>query len=109
MIADEMSKGLRKLRGHAIGIAQQTGQPYTISLDVKGVNFGTLTAFPNGTLDTTNVRGVNTDLRIRPFRLDGRFIAIREFVVDAFNVEMGLQAVDPDTLVASLGSFVTTP
>jgi hypothetical protein len=109
MIADEMSKGLRKLRNHALDIAQLTGQPYTVSLDVKGVNFGTLTAFPNGTVDTTNVQGVNPDLRIRPFRLDGRFIAIREFLIDAFNGEMGLQAVDPDTLVASLGSFVTTP
>jgi hypothetical protein len=109
MLADEMSKGLRKLRNHAIQIAQQTGQQFTISLDVKGVNFGTLTAFPNGSVDLSNVQGVNKDLRIRPFRLDGALIAIREFFIDAFNGEMGLQAVDPDTLAASLGNFVTTP
>jgi hypothetical protein len=109
MIADEMSKGLRKIRDTALQQAQQTNLPVVATLTVKGVNFGTLTAHPNGTVDTTNVQGVNPDLRIRPFRLDGRFIAIREFLIDAFNGEMGLQAVDPDTLVASLGSFVTTP
>jgi cytochrome c553 len=109
MIADEMSKEMRKIRDNAILVAAASGQPVTATLITKGVNFGTITAFPNGTVDTTNVQGVNTDLRIRPFRLDGRFIAIREFLIDAFNGEMGLQAVDPDTLVASLGSFVTTP
>jgi cytochrome c2 len=109
MIADEMSKGLRKIRDTALQQAQQTGLPVVATLTVKGVNFGTITAHPNGTVDTFNVQGVNPDLRIRPFRLDGRFIAIREFLIDAFNGEMGLQAVDPDTLVASLGSFVTTP
>ncbi|MET0621362.1 MAG: di-heme oxidoredictase family protein [Pyrinomonadaceae bacterium] len=109
MLADEMTKELRKLRDFAIQQAQASQQSFTVSLDTKGVNFGKLTAFPNGTLDTTNVEGVNPDLRIRPFRLDGRFIAIREFVIDAFQNEMGLQAVDPDTLAASLGNFVTTP
>lgn len=109
MIADEMTQGLRKIRKSTIDQAMSTGQTIVASLDVKGVNFGTITVFPNGTVDTSNVQGVNPDLRIRPFRLDGRFIAIREFVIDAFNGEMGMQAVDPDTLVASLGSFVTTP
>src|SRR5215213_11843691 len=109
MLADEMTKELRKLRDYAIQQAQAQGSAFTVSLDTKGVNFGKLTAFPNGTLDTTSVEGVNTDLRIRPFRLDGRFIAIREFVIDAFQNEMGMQAVDPDTLAASLGNFVTTP
>ena len=109
MLADEMTKELRQLRANAIAQAMTQITPVTVSLDTKGVNFGTLTAFNNGTVDTSNVQGVNTDLRIRPFRLDGRFIAIREFLIDAFNGEMGLQAVDPDTLAASLGNFVTTP
>ncbi|MET0647920.1 MAG: di-heme oxidoredictase family protein [Pyrinomonadaceae bacterium] len=109
MLADEMTKELRQLRANAIAQAMAQSTPVTVSLDTKGVNFGKLTAFSNGSVDTSNVEGVNTDLRIRPFRLDGRFIAIREFVIDAFNGEMGLQAVDPDTLAASLGLFVTTP
>jgi hypothetical protein len=109
MIADEMSKGLRKIRNQAILDAQNSGLPVVALLNVKGVNFGSITAFPNGTVNTSNVQGVNPDLRIRPFRLDGRFIAIREFVIDAFQNEMGMQAVDPDTLAASLGNFVTTP
>jgi len=109
MIADEMSGALRKIRDNAILVAQGSGMPVTATLIAKGVNFGSIVAYPNGTVDTSNVQGVNPDLRIRPFRLDGRFIAIREFAIDAFQNEMGMQAVDPDTLAASLGLFVTTP
>ena len=48
-------------------------------------------------VDTSGVRGVNTDLRVRPFFAEGDTTSIREFVVGAFNDEMGLQAVDqPD-------------
>ena len=58
----------------------------------KGINFGTIRAFPNGSVDTTGVRGVDADLRVRPFFAHGGTISIREFVVGAFNAEMGLQA-----------------
>ena len=109
MLADEMSAELRKIRNTAAEQAVSTGVPVYADLAAKGVPFGSIVAHPNGTVDTSNVQGVNADLRIRPFRLDGRFIAIREFVIDAFQNEMGLQAVDPDTLSASLGLFVTTP
>ena len=40
---------------------------------------------------------MDPDLRVRPFFLHGETISIREFVVGAFNAEMGLDAVDPDT------------
>ena len=49
----------------------------------------------NGTVDTSGVDGVDPDLRVRPFFAQGGTISIREFVVGAFNDEMGLQAVDP--------------
>ena len=38
------------------------------------------------------VVGVNPDLRVRPFFAQGGTISIREFLVGAFNAEMGLQS-----------------
>jgi CxxC motif-containing protein (DUF1111 family) len=65
----------------------------------------------NGTCvaNTSEVRGVNPDLRVRPFFAQGGTISIREFLVGAFNAEMGLESPDPDTLAASDGAIVTTP
>ena len=55
------------------------------------------------------MRGVNPDLRVRPFFAEGDTTSIREFVVGAFNDEMGLQAVDNLTTQAAAGARVTTP
>jgi len=62
----------------------------------------------DGQVDTSQVRGVNLDLRVRPFALNGQKISIREFLVGAFNDEMGLQAVDPDLMLAHNGARFTT-
>jgi hypothetical protein len=58
------------------------------------VNFGSITV-RNAVIDNAGVRGVNPDLRIRPFFAQGGTISMREFTNGAFNDEMGLQAVDP--------------
>ncbi len=52
---------------------------------------------------------MNPDLRVKPFFAQGDTISIREFVVGAFNDEMGLQAVDPITIAAAAGQRVVTP
>ncbi|HYH46294.1 MAG TPA: di-heme oxidoredictase family protein [Thermoanaerobaculia bacterium] len=109
MLADEMTSRLRKIRKDAIDQAVFSGVPVTSGLNAKGVSFGTITAFPNGTVNTTGVEGVDPDLRVRPFFHDGRLFSIREFAVGAFNAEMGLEAPDPDLLAASGGGVVTTP
>lgn len=69
--------------------------PVTRNLDTKGVSFGAITAFPDGTVDTSAVQGVDADLRIKPFFAQGETISMREFAIGAFNAEMGIQAVDP--------------
>ncbi len=69
--------------------------PRTVQLVAKGVNFGAITAHPDGTVDTANVHGVDADLRVRPFFHQGGTVSMREFIVGAFNDEMGLQVVDP--------------
>ncbi len=109
MLADEMTADLRKLRDDAIQTAINSGGIAIQPLDSKGIGFGHIIAFPNGTVDTSNVEGVDPDLRVRPFFHDGRLFSIREFAVGAFNAEMGLEAPDADLLVASGGGVVTTP
>jgi CxxC motif-containing protein (DUF1111 family) len=63
---------------------------------------------PNGAVDTTNVRGVDPDLRVRPFFLHGGTISIREFAVGAFKAEMGISSAgDLDLAAAQFGRVVT--
>jgi len=109
MLADEITTDLRAIRANALQQAAQLGQTVTLDLVAKGIHYGRITGFPNGTIDSTQVQGVDGDLRVRPFFAQGKTISIREFVVGALSAEMGLQSADPDTLSASQGADVVTP
>ncbi|MBI3417099.1 MAG: thiol oxidoreductase-like protein [Verrucomicrobia bacterium] len=109
MLADEITSELRAIRDEALAAARASGRPTTRALASKGIAYGSITAAPDGSLDTGAVRGVNSDLRVRPFFAHGGKIAIREFVVGALNDEMGLVASDPDLALAASGSKTTTP
>ena len=109
MLADEITAELRTIRTRAADEARRSGHPVTLSLTGKSIRYGTLTALPDGSLDTSGVRGVDADLRVRPFFSHGGTTSIREFVVGALQDEMGLQAVDPDLAAAAAGGRVTTP
>src|SRR6185436_3215982 len=109
MIADEITSDLRSIRSQAIALARQSGRGVRATMRAKGVDYGFLTVSPSGAVNTSEINGVDTDLRVRPFFLHGETMSIREFLVGAFNAEMGLEAFDPDTLAASRGSRVVTP
>ncbi len=109
MLADEITAELRAIRAGAVADARQSGRPVTRSLVGKSIHYGTLTAGPDGSVDTSGVRGVDPDLRVRPLFSHGGTISIREFVVGALQNEMGLQAVDPDLAAAAAGARITTP
>jgi mono/diheme cytochrome c family protein len=109
MLADEITSDLRTIRTNALSEASASRHSVTQSLTSKGISFGSITANPDGTVSTSDVQGVDPDLRVRPFFHQGGTISIREFVVGALNNEMGLQAVDPDLTSASNGSRITTP
>jgi cytochrome c2 len=109
MLADEITADLRAARAAAIADAQHRGRDVTRALRSKGISYGTITAHPNGTVDTSQVDGVDLDLRIRPLFAHGGTISIREFVVGAWNAEMGMQAVDPELAMAAAGARITTP
>jgi len=109
MLADEITGELRDQRTNAVNQARNTGQTVTRTLSSKGINYGQIRAFANGSVDTSGLRGIDPDLRVKPFFAHGGTTSIREFVVGAFNDEMGLQAVDPLTAAAAAGARVVTP
>ena len=109
MLADEITSDLRTIRAQAIGEAHATNRRVTKQLNSKGINYGSISAEPDGTVGTNDVRGVDPDLRVRPFFAHGGKISIREFIVGAFNDEMGLQSVDPEMMQAHNGARVVTP
>src|SRR6185295_9294321 len=65
MLADEITTDLRALRDRAVAEAHQRGRNVTRALRSKGIDYGTLTAHPDGTVDTSRVAGADPDLRVR--------------------------------------------
>ena len=109
MLADEITADLRAIRAQAIDQAKRQGKPVTRPLSSKGIDYGAITAHPNGRVDTSRVDGVDPDLRVRPFLAHGATISLREFIVGAFDGEMGLQAQDPELTAATAGGRMVTP
>jgi len=109
MLADEITADLRSIRDKAVAAAKHFHGTVTLPLVSKGIKFGRITAFNDGTLDTSQVEGVDPDLRVKPFFAEGSTISMREFIVGALHNEMGLETNDPDLAVASAGGKVVTP
>src|SRR5262249_26653582 len=101
MLADEITHDLRDIRSYALTAAKQSGAPVRASLQSKGTRYGYITAMPGGDVDTSEVEGVDTDLRVRPFFAHGGTMSIREFVNGALKAEMGLESVDTDLCAAT--------
>ena len=109
MLADEITAELREIRAQALDLAARRGRPVMAALVSKGIDYGALRVLPNGRVDTTDVRGVDADLRVRPFFAEGSSFSIREFVVGAFDAEMGMESCDAVLAAAAAGLDVTTP
>src|SRR5205823_8679663 len=56
MLADEITGDLRTIRQQAINQAEESGHSVTLSLLSKGINYGTITATPSGTVVTSNLQ-----------------------------------------------------
>ena len=92
MLAREMTEDLLAIRAGSLSKAAATSSDVIAQLNTKGLNFGSIVAHPNGTVDTSRVRGVNTDLRIRPFHQKGAVFSLREFTNNAMNHHHGMQS-----------------
>jgi hypothetical protein len=108
MLADEITNDLRQIRTTAVTQASLTHSAVVRPLKSKGINYGTIRALPDGSVDSSGVDGVDPDLRVRPFFYHGETISIREFVVGALKNELGLaMAQDPDLVAAQIGAVKT--
>lgn len=94
LLAREMTADLHDQRKAAAHSARAGGKPVTAKLVSKGVDFGTLTALPDGMIDISGLDGVDTDLVIRPFTQKGVIVSLRQFTVNALNQHHGMQAVE---------------
>ena len=94
MLAREMTAELIAIRDAAISEAKSSNRAVTKRLDTKGVSFGQIIASPNGSVDTSKVEGVDTDLVIKPFHQKGVVNSVRVFTVNAYNHHHGMQPIE---------------
>ncbi len=91
-LAREMSLDLQRARDAALDQAEASGDSVLIQLRTKGVEFGTLTARPNGSVDASEVTGIDADLIVKPFGWKGQFPDLRRAIEDAARVHFGIQS-----------------
>ncbi len=89
LVSLEMTDDLHALRRQALA---KPGM--VISLVSKGVRFGTLVADASGTLDLSQVEGVDADLVVKPFGRKGDKTTAREFSIGAMQFHFGMQPVE---------------
>jgi hypothetical protein len=90
-LAIEMTRELQATRMAAITQAFLSGRQIPGRLMAKGIDFGSIVARPDGTVDTTGVRGVSPDLVVRPFHQAGAAVSLRQFTHEGMNQHMGIQ------------------
>lgn len=106
----EMTDELAAARRYLQSRADKAGAPVRGELQAKGISFGFLTVHPGGNVDTSEVRGVDPDLVVKPFGWKGNIARLRRFVEEAARMHFGAQSrimldrhvKEPD--VARLGS-----
>ena len=92
-LAEEMTQDVHEIRDLALSKAIE-GRRVTARLITKGIDYGSITAYPDGSLDFSKVEGIDDDLIIKPLQWKGSDFTIRDFVREAENNELGLQAVE---------------
>lgn len=96
-IAREITVELHRQRDEAIAIARNTSAQHRAPLSAKGLEFGSLVARPDGSVDARDVCGVSADLVVRPFGWHGRFATLDAFARGAVEQHMGLDRPTPTT------------
>ena len=91
-VALEMTREVQAIRMAAINNAFLSSRNVPAHLVAKGIDFGDIVAHPDGTIDTTGVRGVSPDLVIRPFHQNGAAVSLRQFTNEGMNQHLGIQS-----------------
>lgn len=85
LLGKEMTADLQALR------QQAEDNPGTrVDLISKGLSFGSI-IFEDGELDTSDVRGIDADLVVKPFGRKGEFASVRAFDQEAMMFHFGMQ------------------
>jgi len=90
--AAEMTKEIDDLVRAGKAQAAAGGVDVTVTLrpPTNPINFGTVIARPDGTLDLTGAR-LDADLIVKPFGWKGREATVRRFIEGGFRVHFGMQ------------------
>ncbi len=91
-LAEEMTAELQLRRDDAVAFARKRGEDVRLHLEVRGVSFGFLSIERDGTVDESDLEGIDADLVVRPFGWKGVFVDLRDVVEDASNVHHGMQS-----------------
>ncbi len=92
LLAREITAELAAERAALFDKAKETGAPVRGKLSAKGLDFGSFTARPNGTVDASEVVGIEPDLVVRPFGWKGHSRTIREMVESELATHHGMQS-----------------
>lgn len=90
-LAREMSHELQAQRAALIQASQREGVAREVSLESKGVRFGTLRLSAKGEIDTSGLRGIDADLVVKPFGWKGTLASIEAFAADALQVHLAIE------------------
>jgi hypothetical protein len=93
-LAREMTRDLAAQREELLREAALNGATRKTRLVAKGVDFGVLRALPEGTIDATGVRGIDSDLVVKPFGWKGTLAKIADFSTEALQLHFGVQYED---------------
>jgi hypothetical protein len=89
LLAEQFNADLRGDVQNAIAQARQMGRNFTRNIHSQNIQFGTVTATPQGQV-TLNVQGIDRDLVPKPFEWKGVVNSVRAFVRDASHQELGM-------------------
>lgn len=115
VLAEEMTAELQGLRDQAIAEAggnsrssrgcrpdfrrrrycdNDSGSSVTVDMITKGIDFGRITVSRRGRVDTSELRGVDDDLVVKPLQWKGNVATVRDFSRGAFHNELGMNPVE---------------
>jgi len=89
LLAGEMTTDLQAIADQALA---NPGQDFVLTS--KGVDFGSISARTDGSLDRSAIEGVDPDLVVRPFGRKGEFATVRGFDEGAMQFHLGMQPVE---------------
>lgn len=92
LVAAEMSAELAEARLLLVSEASSSGKATKGDLVAKGISFGRLSVKPDGSVDTTEVAGIDADLVVKPFGWKGNVTTVRDAVEDELLLHHGMES-----------------